>query len=46
MFTGTDLFSNDLLSKSLHGQKQNPSKGLNPIICIPCPKNIFMEEML
>ena len=42
----TDLSSDDLLQRCLHGKTQNANEALNNIIWTKCPKNIFMlKEM-
>ncbi|XP_065642399.1 uncharacterized protein LOC136074029 [Hydra vulgaris] len=40
----TDLGSDKLLEKCLHGKTQNPNESLNQLIWKRCPKDIFIER--
>ena len=39
-----DLASDELLSKCLHGQTQNPNESINKIIWTKCPKTTFVHK--
>ena len=40
----TDLSSDELLKKCLHGKAQNANEALNNIIWTKCPKNVYVEK--
>ena len=39
-----DLASEELLSKCLHGQTQNPNESINKVIWTTCPKTTFVHK--